>query len=105
MAGICGLLLSWCGCLREGKSESPIEVTSDQSADGLPLFLPKNGNPSKINPEKVACFSSPKNDRLLSSFHQQSTTHLPSKNHVLHPVFAKTPAKTPVIPARKNTAK
>ncbi len=27
----------------------------------------QNGNSSKINPEKVACFSSPKNDRQLTS--------------------------------------
>ena len=41
----------------------------------------------------MACFSSPKSDRQLTSFHQQSTTTSPSKNHVLHPVFAKTPSK------------
>jgi hypothetical protein len=40
---------------------------------------------------KVACFSSPTNDRQLTSFHQQSTTNSPAKNHVLTPVFAKTP--------------
>jgi hypothetical protein len=53
----------------------------------------QNGNPSKINPEKVARFSSPNPDRQLTSFHQQSTTNSPSKNHVLPPVFAKTPSK------------
>jgi hypothetical protein len=37
----------------------------------------------------------------LPAFHQQSTTNSPSKNHVLHPVFAKTPAKTGK-PARKK---
>jgi hypothetical protein len=37
---------------------------------------------SKINPEKVACFSSPKTDRQLPSFHQQSTATSPPKNHV-----------------------
>ena len=65
----------------------------------------RNGNPSEINPEEVACFSSPKNDRQLTSFHQQSTTNSPSKNHVLHHVFAKTPAKTLVIQPQKNSAK
>jgi hypothetical protein len=45
------------------------------------------GNPSKINPEKVANFSSPKSDRQLTSFYQQPTTNSPSKNHVLHPRF------------------
>jgi hypothetical protein len=29
----------------------------------------------------------------LPAFHQQSTTNSPAKNHVLHPVFAKTPSK------------
>jgi hypothetical protein len=62
----------------------------------------QNGNPSKINPEKVACFSSLKNDRQLTSFHQQSTTNSPSKNRVLHPVFAKTPSKSGVNLARKK---
>src|SRR5438270_13508332 len=42
---------------------------------------------------KVACFSSSKNDRQLTSFHQRSTTNSPAKNHVLHHVFAKTPSK------------
>jgi hypothetical protein len=53
----------------------------------------QNGNLSKINPEKVACFSIPKNDRQLTSFYQRSTTNSPSKNHVLHRVFGKTPSK------------
>jgi hypothetical protein len=53
----------------------------------------QNGNPSKINPEIVACFSSPKTDRQLTSFHQQSTTNSPSKHHAEMPVFAKTPSK------------
>ena len=48
-------------------------------------------NPSKINPEKVACFSSRKNDRQLTSFHQQSTTTSPPKNHVLPPRFCQNP--------------
>jgi hypothetical protein len=56
----------------------------------------QNGNPSKINLGKVACFSSLKTDRQLTSFHQQSTTNSPSKNHVLHPIFAKTPSKNEV---------
>jgi hypothetical protein len=56
----------------------------------------------KINLGKVACFSSPKNDRQRTSFHQQSTTNSPLKNHVLHPVFAKTPAKTPVTQPGKK---
>jgi len=51
------------------------------------------GIAQKINPEKVACFSGLKNDRQLTSFHQRSTIDSPSKNHVLHAVFAKTPSK------------
>src|SRR6266481_2584869 len=51
---------------------------------------------------KVACFSSQKNDRQLTSFYQQSTTNSPSKNHVLHPVFAKTPSKKGVNQPRKK---
>jgi hypothetical protein len=45
---------------------------------------------------KSGKFSNLKNDRQLTSFHQQSTTNSPSKNHVLHPVFAKTPSKNGV---------
>src|ERR1700755_1518991 len=56
----------------------------------------QNGNPSKINPEKVACFSNPETDRQLPSFHQQSTTNSPPKHHVQPPVFAKTPSKNKV---------
>ena len=41
----------------------------------------------------------------LPRFHQQSTANSPSKNHVLHLVFAKTPCKTLVIQPKKITAK
>jgi hypothetical protein len=37
----------------------------------------------------------------LPAFHQQSTTNSPSKNHVLHTVFAKTPSKNEVSLPRK----
>jgi hypothetical protein len=63
------------------------------------------GIPQKINPKKVADFSNPKSGRQLTSFHQQSTTNSPSKNHVLHPVFAKTPSKNGVNQPRKNYCK
>jgi hypothetical protein len=33
------------------------------------------------------------------------TTHLPSKNHVLHPVFCKTPCKNALLPQIKNIYK
>jgi hypothetical protein len=52
----------------------------------------------------VACFSSPKTDRQLTSFHHQSTTTSPSKHHVLPPAFAKTPSKDKVPPPPKITA-
>jgi hypothetical protein len=65
----------------------------------------QNGNLSKINPVKVACFSSPKTDRQLASFHQQSTTTSPSKNHVLRPIFAKTPSKNEGPTTQKNYCK
>jgi hypothetical protein len=51
---------------------------------------------------KSGNFLSAKNDRQLTSFHQQSTTNSPSKNHVLHPVFAKTPSKNKANVARKK---
>ena len=71
------------------------------------VFRPnsQNGNPSKINPEKVACFSSPNPDHQLPSFHQQSTTTSPPKHHIQPPVFAKTPAKTGSHHPQKIAAK
>jgi hypothetical protein len=51
---------------------------------------------------KSGMFSSLKNDRQLTSFHQQSTTNSPSKNHVLHCVFSKTPSKNEVKPASEK---
>src|ERR1700730_488688 len=62
----------------------------------------QNGKHPKINPEKVACFSTPKKDPQLTSIHQHPTTNSPAKNHVLHPVFAKTPSKNGVNRARKK---
>jgi hypothetical protein len=69
----------------------PVAVLVDVGA--LTVALPRdredqaepnsqNGNPSKINPGKVAWFSSPKTDHQLPGFHQQSTTTSPSKNHI-----------------------
>ena len=57
-------------------------------------------------PKKWACFQSPKPIVRLTSFYQQSTTNSPSKNHILHPIFAKTPSKNEVSGSpKKNTAK
>ena len=74
-------------------------------ASGLQDRNSQNGNPSKINPGKVACFSSPNPDRQLPSFPQQSTTTSPPKHHVQPPVFAKTPSKNRVPPSPKNCCK
>jgi hypothetical protein len=38
----------------------------------------------------------------LPAFHQQPTTNSPAKNHVLHPVFAKTPSKNGENPRQKK---
>jgi hypothetical protein len=53
----------------------------------------QNGNPSKINLAKMENFRRRKMTVNLPAFHQQSTTNSPSKNHILHTVFAKTPSK------------
>jgi hypothetical protein len=54
---------------------------------------------------KSGIFSSLKTDRQLTSFHQQSTTTSPPKNHVPPPVFAKTPSKNAVPPPLKKIRK
>jgi hypothetical protein len=51
---------------------------------------------------KSGKFFDPKNGRQHTSFHQQSTTNSPSKNHILRTVFAKTPSKNAGYPARKK---
>jgi hypothetical protein len=51
---------------------------------------------------KSESFSSARNDRQRTSFHQRSTTNSPSKNHVLHPIFAKTPSKNAGYPVQKK---
>jgi hypothetical protein len=47
----------------------------------------------KIKLKKVARFSSLFNDHQHTTFHHESTTQLPSKNHVQTPAFLKTPLK------------
>ena len=51
----------------------------------------------------MACFSSPKTDCQLPSFHQQSTTTSPPKNHVQPPVFCQNPQQKqdPTIAKKK----
>src|ERR1700733_3856942 len=88
-----------CRSKQPTRTETPIEEIKR-------IGHSQNGNPSKINPEKVACFSSPKTNRQLPSFHQQSTTTSPPKNHIQPPIFAKTPSKNTVPPPpKKITAK
>jgi hypothetical protein len=81
----------------------PVAILRDRMRLNQIPKIPKTGIPP-INPEKVACFSSPKTDRQLPSFHQQSTTTSPQKHHILPPVFAKTPSKNKVPPPQKITA-
>jgi hypothetical protein len=38
----------------------------------------------------------------ITTFTTHLTTHLPSKNHVLHPVFYKTPCKNELFAQIKN---
>ncbi|NYF88267.1 hypothetical protein RBB79_01995 [Tunturiibacter empetritectus] len=70
--------------------------------DPLESGQSQNGNPLEINPEIVACFSSLKNDSQLTSFHQQSTTNSPSKDHVLHPLFCQNPKQNQRNSSRKK---
>jgi hypothetical protein len=39
-----------------------------------------------------------------TTIRHRSTTNSPSKHHVLHPVFLKNPAKTPLHHTKKNNA-
>jgi len=50
----------------------------------------------------VACFSSPKNDRQRTSISPATHHKFTSENHVLHPVFAKTPSKSTKSTSKKN---
>jgi hypothetical protein len=54
----------------------------------------QNGNPSKINPEKVANFSSPKNDRQLPAFTSNPPQIHHQKTMFCTPFLPKPPAKT-----------
>src|ERR1700733_5893975 len=65
----------------------------------------QNGNPTKINPENVACFSTTKSDHQFTTIYQRSTTNSPSKNHAKMPVFAKTASKNGHFSPEKNYCK
>jgi hypothetical protein len=51
----------------------------------------------------VACFSHQKNRRQNTTFTMHFTTFSPSKNHVLHARFRKTPSKNTKIPSQKKS--
>jgi hypothetical protein len=51
---------------------------------------------------KVACFSSPKNDHQLTTFSPAIHHKFTTKNHVLIPVFAKTPSKNEIPPSPRK---
>jgi hypothetical protein len=50
----------------------------------------------KINLQKEEDFQRSKEVHFLTTFHHQSTTISPSKNHVLHTTFRKNPCKNPL---------
>jgi hypothetical protein len=58
--------------------------------------------PAKINLKKLSYFLARKSDRQLTTDHHQTTTNSPSKNHVQHTVFSKTPNKNIKKPSTKN---
>src|SRR5438067_8244604 len=51
----------------------------------------QNGNPSKINPEKMACFSSPKNDRQRTSISPATHHNFTSETPRSAPRFCQKP--------------
>jgi hypothetical protein len=57
----------------------------------------------KINLRKEENFPASKSTAKITTFYQQLTTHLPSRNHVLHPVFRKTPSNNAVFPTTKKS--
>jgi hypothetical protein len=57
---------------------------------------------TKINFKKVENFPASKMTVKVTTFYQQLTTLLPSKNHVLHHVFRKTPSKNALLPGSKK---
>ena len=80
----------------------PVHTTRGGIGEGeiKPTF--PEWNSSRINFAKVAYFSSLENDRQRTTFHQQSTTNSPAKNHVLYTVFCQNPSKNAGYPARKK---
>ena len=66
----------------------------------------QNGNPQKINPESVAYFSTQNTTINSPRNHHNPTTNSPSKNHLLPPVFPKTPCKnTKNFPQKKTSSR
>jgi hypothetical protein len=60
------------------------------------------GITQKINPESVENFRGRKSASQFTTNHHDSTTTSPQKNHVLPPVFSKTPSKNAKTPAKKK---
>jgi hypothetical protein len=59
------------------------------------MGIPENKSPIR------GMFFDPENERQHTTIHHDSTTNSPAKNHVLPPVFAKTPSKNAQIPTKK----
>jgi hypothetical protein len=68
------------------------------------LKILKTGIPQNRS-GKVACFSSPENDRQLTSFHQRSTINHHQKTTFCTPVFPKPQQKRRLSSLEKNTGK
>jgi hypothetical protein len=79
-----------------------IWIPTFATVSSSPIGVPQAGWWAKINPESVAYFLHPEYDRQQTTIHHDSTTNSPSKNHVLPPVFAKTPRKNTNPPTQKK---
>jgi hypothetical protein len=60
--------------------------------------LSHSGTNKKNKLRNLSHLPSPKSDRQLTTFTTQLTTTSPQKHHVLPPVSAETPVKTPLPP-------
>jgi hypothetical protein len=78
--------------------------TSRATSEDKTPKVPEPAGPPKINLQKEENFPAWKSTAKITSFYQQLTTHLPSKNHVLHTVFRKNPCKNALLPVLKKFA-
>src|SRR5947207_1206036 len=65
----------------------------------------QNGNHSKINLASMENFRDRKSPIQFTTNHHNPTTTSPPKNHVLPPVFSKTPCKNAKTPRKKKLPK